>query len=74
MNKLFPPFDLERIKRLAGPNDDFPGRPTYAYGSDSRIDHSWLKAARSYLDQFEPNWKFEFKAGVVYLVGPQGEA
>lgn len=41
--------DWTRIKRLAGPNSDFPGRQVYLFGSMARLDpsKSWLAQFRA---------------------------
>jgi hypothetical protein len=67
----FEPFfaNWERIKRLAGPNENWPGRPVYLYCSARFVTPDQSKLMRK--DAEAHGWELIVHGGDYYLVGPQ---
>jgi hypothetical protein len=63
--------DWGRIKRRAGPNENWPGRPVYCFGSlairsQTKEDCEWLKKLRA--EALQEGFDYKVFKGDIYLV------
>jgi hypothetical protein len=71
VDMVFTLINWNNIRRKAGPNEQWPGRPCYCYCSTQSLDapETWLPAVRVEADA--QGWEMVVHAGNVYLLGPQ---
>lgn len=55
-----------RIRQLAGPNTEFPGKQVYCYGSLSKMTNDWYK--RFKIEAEAEGFELAVLRGVVYLL------